>query len=203
MSVNTSRSPQLVEGETPNTSRSPQLVEGETSDKSGTPGTQPPIVCPQCGKENAFDAVFCEDPACHKALGEFKYVLEEMRAHARWFESLADKIAEFIGRPHFIVVHAVWFALWVAINLGVISVVRRFDAYPFSLLGIILSIEAIFITGFLLISQNRQNEHSEKRSELDYEVNVHTFREIHEIGAKLDVMLERLEKLEARVRETR
>jgi hypothetical protein len=48
--------------------------------------------CPVCGGANAPDAVFCANPACHKALGEFRYVLEEMRAEARWHETLAEKV---------------------------------------------------------------------------------------------------------------
>ena len=61
-------------------------------------------------------------------------------------------------------------------------------------------LEAIFITGFLLIGQNRQNAHADKRAELDYEVNVRTYREIHEIDAMLRTVVDRLEKLEAAVR---
>jgi uncharacterized membrane protein len=109
-------------------------------------------------------------------------------------------VSAFIGKPHFLVVHVFWFTAWVALNTGILAVMADFDEYPFSLLGIILSIEAIFITGFLLISQNRQNAHADKRAELDYEVNVRTYREIHEIDAMLRVIVERLEKLETAVR---
>ena len=156
-----------------------------------------PIVCPACGGTNPPDAVFC---GCSKALGEFRYVREELVAAARWHERLADRVSSFVGKPHFLAVHVFWFTGWVALNTGIVAVMARFDAYPFSLLGIILSIEAIFITGFLLISQNRQNAHADKRAELDYEVNVRTYREIHEIDGMLRVIVERLEKLEEAVR---
>ena len=73
-----------------------------------------------------------------------------------------------------------------------------FDVYPFGPLGIILSIEAIFITGFLLISQNRQSAHADKRSELDYEVNVRTFREIQHMKSLLADILTRVERIENR-----
>ncbi|MGH8544158.1 MAG: DUF1003 domain-containing protein, partial [Gammaproteobacteria bacterium] len=59
---------------------------------------------------------------------------------------------------------------WVLVNSGLIVAVEVFDVYPFGLLGIILSVEAILITGFLLISQKRQDVHAEKRAELEYEV---------------------------------
>ena len=162
------------------------------------PGFEP-VRCPACGGANAHDAVFCADPACHKALGEFKYVREELRAAARWHEILADKITAFIGKPHFLAVHGLWFAAWVALNTGLVAVVHAFDEYPFGLLGIILAIEAIFITGFVLISNIRQSTHADKRAELDYEVNVRTYREINEIDAMLRSILERLATLEARL----
>jgi uncharacterized membrane protein len=69
---------------------------------------------------------------------------------------------------------------------------RRFDDYPFSLLGILLAIEAIFVTGFLLITQNRQSQHADKRAELDYEVNVRTYREILEIKRLLHALEHRV-----------
>lgn len=158
-----------------------------------------PITCPVCGGSNPPDAIFCGNPACHKALGEFKYVKEELLAEARRYEVVADKISDFIAKPHFLVAHSLWFIVWVAINTGIIAIAQRFDEYPFGLLGIILSVEAIFITGFLLISNNRQSAHANKRAELDYEVNVRTYRLINKADAVLRDMIERLEKLEAAV----
>jgi uncharacterized membrane protein len=159
---------------------------------------QSTVICPQCGGSNTPDAVFCANPDCHKALGDFRYAEEEIARESRVHEKVADRIAAFIGNPYFIVVHAVWFLLWIAVNTGLITVSRMFDVYPFGLLGIILSIEAIFITGFLLISQNRQSAHADKRSELDYEVNVRTFREIQHMKALLADILTRVERMERR-----
>jgi len=153
-----------------------------------------------CQGENAPDAVFCADPACCKALGEFRYVREELLAVSIWYERIADRVAGFIGKPQFLALHFLWFLLWVAVNTGLFAIVARFDDYPFGLLGIILSVEAIFITGFLLISQNRQNAHADKRAELDYEVNVRTYREIHEIDTMLRTILARLDRLESNLR---
>jgi len=160
-----------------------------------------PIICPVCGGVNPGDAIFCGNPTCHKALGEFKYVKEELRAESRWHETLAEAVADFIAKPHFLAVHCLWFAVWVAVNTGIFAVVQRFDEYPFGLLGIILAVEAIFITGFLLISSNRQSVHANKRAELDYEVNVRTYRQINEIDAVLKNVIDRLGQLEAAVRE--
>jgi uncharacterized membrane protein len=140
--------------------------------------------------------VFCANPACHKALGEFRFAEEELAREARVHERIAERVAAFIGNPYFIIVHALWFLLWIAANTGVVTLGPMFDMYPFGLLGIILSIEAIFITGFLLISQNRQGAHADKRSELDYEVNVRTFREIQDMKRLLSDIQSRIDRIE-------
>lgn len=170
-----------------------EIIHGADLVSGAAPNT---VICPQCGGSNTADAVFCANPECHKALGEFRFAEEEIARESRVHEKIADRIAAFIGNPYFIVVHAVWFLLWIAANTGVITVSRMFDAYPFGLLGIILSIEAIFITGFLLISQNRQGAHADKRSELDYEVNVRTFREIQQMKSIMADILVRIERIE-------
>jgi uncharacterized membrane protein len=154
-----------------------------------------PRVCPVCGGENAPDAVFCGNSECHKALGDFKYVLEELREEARWHEVLAEWVVAFIGTSHFLLVHGLWFLIWVAINTGIFAFVREFDVYPFGLLGIILAAEAVLIAGFVLISQNRQNAHADKRAELDYEVSVRTHRDIVEINDQVRSILDQLQQL--------
>ena len=158
------------------------------------------VICPQCGGSNTPDAVFCANPECNKALGDFRYAEEEIARESRVHEKIADRVTAFIGNPYFIVVHGLWFLAWVAVNTGFVMISRQFDAYPFGLLGILLSIEAIFITGFVLISQNRQSSHAEKRSQLDYEVNVRTFREIQDVKELLTDMQARVERIEGTLR---
>ncbi len=152
-----------------------------------------PLVCPACGGANAPDAVFCANPACHKALGDFAYVREELKKESRWHEALADQVVAGIGKPQFLGVHLLWFLGWAAINTGFLVMAPRFDAPPFALLGIILAMETIFITGFVLISQNRQAKYDAKRAELDYEVNVQTFRKIAALEITLQAVLARLD----------
>jgi uncharacterized membrane protein len=157
------------------------------------------IICPACHGKNPADAVFCGNPSCHKALGEFDYVLEKLAEKATPLERLADKITRFTGHPHFVTVHVLWFFVWVIVNSGVIAFFSVFDNYPYSLLGIILSIEAILITSFVLISQNRENTYSEKRAELDYEVNVKSYRKLNELQDVLEDLVARVDALEARL----
>jgi uncharacterized membrane protein len=147
------------------------------------------INCPACGGENPADAVFCGNHECHKALGEFKYVLEELQAKKNWIEKMADQVTGFIAKPQFIIIHILWFSVWIAANQGVFGQFANFDEYPYSLLGIILAIEAVLITGFLLISQSHQAAYSEKRAELDYEVNIRSYRKIIALEKRLDQIM--------------
>lgn len=144
------------------------------------------ITCPACGGENPDDAVFCGNNACHKALGEFSYVLEELDRDATRIERLAEQVARLSGHPHFITFHVVWFIAWIVLNSGVAAVFGTFDEYPYGLLGFILGAEGILITLFLLVSSNRQNQYAEKRAELDYEVNVRTWRLVNRLAQRLD-----------------
>jgi uncharacterized membrane protein len=148
------------------------------------------ILCPACGGENPADAVFCGNHACHKALGEFRYVLEELNKTKGWIEHLADRVTDFAGHPHFVSLHVFWFLAWMVVNSGMVAFVGVFDAYPFGLLGIILAIEAILVTGFMLISQNRQQAYANKRAELDYELNIHAYRKLVELEKRLDALLQ-------------
>jgi uncharacterized membrane protein len=158
--------------------------------------TTPSITCPACGGANDPDAVFCANPECGKALGRFRYVPEEVRVRARWHERAADRVTAFVGRSHFIVVHVGWFLLWVAINTGIVAIARPFDQYPFGLLGLLLGAEAILLSGFLLISQNREREEERVRDEIEYEIEERTHRRIEEIERVVREIAARLDKME-------
>ncbi len=77
-------------------------------------------------------------------------------------------------------------------NKGYLGAIERFDEFPYDLLSIILAVEAVFITGFLLISENKQADYSEKRAELDYEVNVRTYRKLIELEQRMDQLLSKM-----------
>ena len=67
---------------------------------------------------------------------------------------LADSITDFSGSMRFVALHVVWFSVWIVVNLFVL----RFDPFPFGLLTMLVSLEAIFLSTFVLISQNRHEE---------------------------------------------
>ena len=156
-----------------------------------------PLVCPTCGGVNDADAVFCANPACGKALGTLRYVPEEVRARSQWHERAADRVVVFVGRSHFLVVHVFWFLVWVAVNTGIVALTRPFDAYPFGLLGLLLGVEAILLSGFLLISQNRERQQELLQAEIEYEHNVRTSRRIEEIERLVRAIAARLDARDA------
>jgi uncharacterized membrane protein len=85
---------------------------------------------------------------------------------------LTDGITNFAGSMPFVYLHAVWFGVWVLVNLGLAGAALAFDRFPFGLLTMIVSLEAIFLSTFVMISQNRQAARADIRSELDFENNI-------------------------------
>src|SRR5262245_26342573 len=84
----------------------------------------------------------------------------------------ATNIAKFSGSMAFVWFHVIWFSLWILANEKIISVLEPFDPFPFSLLTMIVSLEAIFLSTFVLISQNRASQQADKRAHLDLQVNL-------------------------------
>jgi uncharacterized membrane protein len=98
----------------------------------------------------------------------------EKRALAQrsWGERLGDAVARYTGTMPFVVFHVVWFAAWILLNVGLIDGLEPFDPFPFSFLTLVVSLEAIFLSLFVLISQNRMTRHADKRAHLDLQINL-------------------------------
>jgi uncharacterized membrane protein len=87
-------------------------------------------------------------------------------------QRIADAVARVSGSTASIVFHVVFFGGWIVLNVGVIPGVRDFDPFPFSFLTMIVSLEAIFLSLFILISQNRMSRQAERREHLDLQINL-------------------------------
>jgi len=95
--------------------------------------------------------------------------LERQAVHQRSpLDRFADIVTAFAGSRVFIVGHVVWFTSWLILNRGPLA----FDPFPFSLLNVMVSIEAIFLTTFVLMTQNRMAKHADRRAHLDLQVNL-------------------------------
>jgi CRP/FNR family cyclic AMP-dependent transcriptional regulator len=126
-------------------------------------------------------------------------VNEEMEVHSTLLLRIADWIAWFSGSMAFLILNGGWFIIWIAINTLPLGI-RAFDPFPFGLLTMIVSLEAIFLSCFVLISQNRQAQKDKVRADIEYEVNIKAELEIAHLHEKTDRiyenMMARFEKLD-------
>ncbi len=131
-------------------------------------------------------------------------VNEEVADTRTSVQKTADWIAEFSGSIPFLLWHAAWFFAWIGWNM--LAPDRwRFDAYPFGLLTMAVSLEAIFLSVFVLLSQNRQAAKDRVHADIEYEVNLRAELEIAELHQKVDRLnenvLARLDQVQAGLRE--
>jgi uncharacterized membrane protein len=87
-------------------------------------------------------------------------------------ENIAVKVTSFAGSTPFLIFHVLWFTGWILINSGAISGIAPFDPFPFSFLTLVVSLEAIFLTLLVLMSQNRMTKEADKRAHLDLQINM-------------------------------
>ncbi len=99
--------------------------------------------------------------------------LQSHSAERRSFiERIGDGVTAFAARESTVVLHLVWFAVWVLLNSRVVPQLGPFDPFPFTLLTTVVSLEAIFLTLFVLASQNRMTMEADRRAQLDLQVNL-------------------------------
>jgi uncharacterized membrane protein len=89
----------------------------------------------------------------------------------------ADEVTSFAGSMKFLYLHLIWFGGWIVCNVIDIGL-PRFDPYPFGLLTMVVSLEAIFLSTIVMISQNRIAAHTEEKADLDLEINLLAEHEI-------------------------
>src|ERR1044072_1910682 len=101
--------------------------------------------------------------------------LVQIRDHMERRKSAQDRIADWVtwfsGSMVFVYIHLAWFAGWIGINMGWTHL-RPFDPYPFNLRTMVVSLEAIMLATFVLISQNRISEIADQRADLALQINL-------------------------------
>jgi uncharacterized membrane protein len=106
-------------------------------------------------------------------------------------ERIADAVTRFTGSMRFVYIHLVVFGTWIAINLGWLPFIPRFDP-SFVVLAMVASVEAIFLSTFVLISQNRMAALADKRADLDLQVSLLAEHEITRLITLVTAMAERM-----------
>ncbi|MDQ6726635.1 MAG: DUF1003 domain-containing protein, partial [Actinomycetota bacterium] len=129
------------------------------------------LTCPACRIIDQADGV--EDGNLFPVLsGRIKDERTIIRTLKRAEDRTADKVTAFAGSLNFVYIHSVWFGVWILLNVGLAGAGLEFDKFPFGLLTMIVSLEAIFLATFVMVSQNRQAARADVRSALDFETNL-------------------------------
>lgn len=132
-----------------------------------------------------------ESHELHKQLAEVQRErIDSFKAKMDLQRSFSDKIADALtnsfGTVFFLGINALFFTTWIFINTGLIPVIPPFDPFPFGLLTMIVSLEAIGLAIIVLISQNRSARVDDLREEIDLQINVRTEEEVTKILIILD-----------------
>jgi CRP/FNR family cyclic AMP-dependent transcriptional regulator len=134
----------------------------------------------------------------HTASRNVNTEIEDRRSRV---ERIADWIAAFSGSILFLELHLVFFAVWILLNVHWLPGWRppMFDPFPFGLLTMVVSLEAIILSVFVLLSQNRQAAKDRIRGDVEYQVNLKAELEVAHLHEKMDRLhgeaLQRLDEL--------
>lgn len=123
-----------------------------------------------------------------KAIRSLKARADAKRTFA---EKVADTLTSKFGSITFLTMNFIWFAVWIPVNMGLVPGVEPFDPFPFGLLTMIVSLEAIGLAIIVLISQNREAKISELREEIDLQINTVADAELTKILHLLGIIMEK------------
>lgn len=110
----------------------------------------------------------------NRAFGAIK---AQRAAERSWIEAVADRLNDFAASTPFLVLHGLWFLIWIVWNTGRLGFVP-FDPYPFGLLTMVVSLEAIFLSIFVLLAQKREAAIAELREEMSLQVSLRLEEEV-------------------------
>ena len=110
----------------------------------------------------------------NRAFGAIK---AQHAANRTLLESIAERLNGAASSPAFLATHAIWFTVWILWNTGAFGL-RAFDPFPFGLLTMVVSLEAIFLTIFVLMAQKRESAIAELREEMSLQVGLRLEEEV-------------------------
>lgn len=125
-------------------------------------------------------------------IGALEHRRREETQRASWSERLSDRITAFAGSMAFVLLHLLLFGAWIGINTGLLPVVRRFDP-SLVILAMAASVEAIFLSTFVLISQNRMMAAAKRQADLDLHINLLTEHELTRLARLAEGIARRLD----------
>lgn len=124
-----------------------------------------------------------------------KKMFQSFKAKANFRRTASEKVADWMtsnfGSMTFLILNVLFFAIWIVVNTNQIIGIPAFDPYPFILLTAVVSLEAIILAIFVLISQNRDSKVDDLREETNLQINLIAEKEITKIMKMLEILLER------------
>lgn len=124
---------------------------------------------------------------------------EHLNARRNLVDRIADVIGNFSGSMAFVILHVTWFAGWFLWNTGVIPNSHHFDPYPFILLAMIVSVEGVLLSTFVLMKQNRMQRQSDTRDHVNLQVDLLAEKEVTKSLQLLRAICRKLDIHEAEV----
>lgn len=124
-----------------------------------------------------------------RALREVRREADRARSFG---ERVADLVTGFAGSMKSVVLHAVFFGGWLVVNTGVVPGFVPFDPFPFVMLAMLASVEAIFLSTFVLVSQNRMAALADRRADLDLHVDLLAEHEVTRLIDLVDQVARKL-----------
>lgn len=122
-------------------------------------------------------------------------VIQSFKAKANAKRTTAEKFADwmtgYFGSVNFLILNGIWFFAWIFYNTGTYLGFVPFDPFPFGLLTMIVSLEAIFLAIIVLISQNREARIAELREEVDLQINTITETELTKAINLLTILMDK------------
>jgi CRP/FNR family cyclic AMP-dependent transcriptional regulator len=109
-----------------------------------------------------------------------------------WAQRSAINIAEYSGSLLFFWSNMLAFAAWIILNTNIIPGFEPFDPYPFGFLTMAVSLEAIFLSILVLLSQNLQSKRDQIKNDIEYEINMRAELEVSQLHGKVDLMYSEL-----------
>ena len=112
------------------------------------------------------------NPITEKNIERIRQLEEQSKQSRSGAEQLAETLTRAAGAVPVVVLHVVWFVLWIVLNLGLVSGVQAWDPFPFGFLTLVVSLEAIFLSLLVLMAQNRLTRDADRRAQLDLQINM-------------------------------
>lgn len=131
----------------------------------------------------------------YEPVASSRRIIKSMKSKAAAKRNFSERCADFMtsafGSNIFLILNSIWFVVWIVINLDFVPGIKAFDPFPFGLLTMIVSLEAIILSIFVLIAQKRTSHVDDLREEIDLQIDIITEQELTKLMQMVGLLLEK------------